>query len=94
MVPNWLFLKELVGAGQLSQGGVGRTTRATFGTDLGLGFDALTGCPRLSCTCHAQWKESKPDLTGGQWQYVMGFLGVERAAAGGKLILYAGNQPK
>lgn len=112
-----------MGGGELSQGGVGRTTRASFGTDLGLGFNASTGCPRLSCACHAQWKESKPqdkkedvtvenrqqarpgparqslpsyspDLTGGQRQYVMGLLGVESAAPGGKLILCACNQAK
>lgn len=97
--------------------GVGEP-REPLGTNLGLGFDASTGCPRLSCACHAQWKESKPqdtkedfiaenrqqaqqsllsyspDLTGGQWQYVMGFLGVECAAPGGKLILCTSNQPK
>lgn len=119
MVPNWLFLEELVGVGELSWDGVGRTMQASsLGTDLGLGFEASTGCPRLSCACHAQWKESKPqdtkddvtvenrrqawqsllsdlpDLTGGQWQDVMGFLGVERAAPGGKLILWTSNQPK
>lgn len=64
------------------------------GANLGLGFNASTGCPRLSCACHAQWKESKPDLTGGQRQYVMGLLGVESAAPGGKLILCACNQAK
>lgn len=64
------------------------------GANLGLAFDAPTGCPGLSCACHAQWKESKPDLTGGQWQYVMGFLGVERAAPGGELILCTSHQPK
>lgn len=35
-----------------------------------------------------------PNLTGGQRQYVMGFLGVERAAPRGKLILCARNQAK
>lgn len=95
-----------------------REPREPLGTDLGLAFDAPTSCPGLSCACHAQWKESKPqdtkedfiagnrqrarqslqsylpDLTGGQWQYVMGFLGVERAAPGGELILCTSHQPK
>lgn len=35
-----------------------------------------------------------PDLTGGQWQDVMGFLGVECAAPGGKLFLCTSNQSK
>lgn len=92
-----MLISKHAGKGRASEWGSGlegQGEASSLGANLSLCFDASTGCLRLPCACHAQWKESKPDLARGQRQYVMGFLGVECAAPGAKLILCTGNQPK
>lgn len=58
MVPNGVFLKA--GGRGLEEPG-----EPPLSTNLGLCFDAFAGCLCLSRACHAQGKQSKPDLAGG-----------------------------